>query len=140
MRATTLSRMTRAVSHLLVCVLAIVAFTARASDSTPTKPYHGWIIGPHRVEVVGGNRIISAYALLDGDHHDIKSERDLILSCNVEHPRCHTPAIWETYAMTSAEGPYKCDNYGLIRVVDAKSDPIRVDVNEQMSVCLDSVK
>jgi hypothetical protein len=129
------------IHRLCYVALLVTAFSALAADNTsPHKPYDGWIIGPHRVEVEHGLRVISAYALRDGERHDMKSEHEMTLSCAVENPRCHTPAIWQVYVMLGADGPYKCDDYSLIRVVDEKSDPIKVDVDEQMSVCLDSVK
>src|SRR5262249_48700363 len=122
-----------------VTLLLIGTFVA-ADTRVPNKPYDKWLIGPHRVEVERGVRIITAYGLRDGSGRDVKSERQITLSCNVDHPRCHTPAIWKIYLILGAEGPYKCDNYTLIRVIDEKSDPIKVDVDDQMSTCLDSVK
>lgn len=121
-------------------VLLINAFFPVGDTRIANKPYDQWLIGPHRVEVDHGVRTISAYGLRDASRRDMKSERDLTLSCNVEHPRCHALAVWQIYAMLGADGPYKCDNYTLIRVIDEKSDPIKVDVDDQMSACLDGVK
>jgi len=123
------------------CAALMISIFCRVSDArTPNKPYDRWLIGQHSVAVEHGIRTITAYGLRDGSGNDLSSERSITLSCSVEHPRCHTPAIWQIYIMMGADGPYKCDNYTLIRVVDEKSDPIKVDVDDQMSACLEGVK
>src|ERR1700733_645737 len=116
-----------------VFVIFGLLFAVALATGQESKPYTNWLVGPSHVTSVNRVFTIHTLGLQDGDGNGLRSERDINFTCDSSNDHCHAPALWRIYLATGVSGPSKCDSYTLVRVLDEKSHPIKLDTTDQIS-------